>query len=199
MPLTAPLFPRRFDFGARVQPLPADGSVPGADGWRVIFTPGHSPGHVSLWRESDRTLIAGDAFVTTKQESVIAALTKPLAMHGPPMYFTPDWESSRRSVEVLAALRPAVAVTGHGRAMHGPELATALNALARDFDSVAVPKHGRYVGQRAVADDTGVVSVPPAPATRLPLIFAASTVVGVVLMWRNRRNRAQDAASNYSI
>ena len=44
--------------------------------FQVIHCPGHTPGHVSFFRESDRTLIAGDAFVTTKQESTIAVLTQ---------------------------------------------------------------------------------------------------------------------------
>ena len=64
------LLPNRgIDLGKRVQPLPADGTVPGLPEWRWIHTPGHSPGHVSLFREQDRTLIPGDAFVTVKQES----------------------------------------------------------------------------------------------------------------------------------
>jgi glyoxylase-like metal-dependent hydrolase (beta-lactamase superfamily II) len=49
------------DVSARLRPLPADGSVPFMDGWRWVHTPGHSPGHVSLWRERDRALIVGDA------------------------------------------------------------------------------------------------------------------------------------------
>jgi hypothetical protein len=61
------------------------------------------------------------------------------------MYFTPDWASARASVERLAALDPEVAVTGHGRAMRGPAMREALHALARDFDRIAVPDHGRYV------------------------------------------------------
>ena len=40
-------------------------------GWRWVHTPGHTAGHVSLFRDADRTLIAGDAFVTTKQESAL--------------------------------------------------------------------------------------------------------------------------------
>src|SRR4051812_29789160 len=67
---------------------PADGSVPALPSWRAIHTPGHAPGHVSLFRESDRLLLAGDAFVTTKQESAVAALLKPRVIHGPPAYFT---------------------------------------------------------------------------------------------------------------
>ncbi len=68
-------------------------------------------------------------------------------MHGPPMYFTPDWASAKTSVELLAALEPEVAVTGHGQALRGAEMRDALHLLARDFDRIAVPKHGRYVNQ----------------------------------------------------
>ena len=41
------------------------------------------------------------------------------------------------------------------------ELGEALHALARNFDAVAVPEHGRYVGQPARADESGVTYVPP--------------------------------------
>src|SRR4051794_36600181 len=79
MAALSPLYPRGpIDVSHRLQKLPADGTVPPMPGWRWIATPGHSPGHVSFWRESDRTLIAGDAFITTSQESAYAvALQKP--------------------------------------------------------------------------------------------------------------------------
>jgi glyoxylase-like metal-dependent hydrolase (beta-lactamase superfamily II) len=146
MSLSSPLYPRGpFDFSRWLRTLPADGAVPGMPGWRWIHTPGHAPGHVSLWRAADRTLIAGDAFITTKQESAYAVATQRPELHGPPMYYTPDWESARESVRRLAALSPELVVTGHGRALHGQEMRDALNTLARDFDRVAVPAHGKYV------------------------------------------------------
>ncbi len=142
----SPLYPRGpVNAGAHLHTLPADGSVPTMPGWRWVHTPGHTPGHVSLWRESDRTILAGDAFITTRQESAYAALTQNPEMHGPPQYFTPDWVSARASVERLAALDPELAVTGHGRAMRGAGMRDALHTLARDFNRVAVPDHGRYV------------------------------------------------------
>jgi len=141
------------------------------DGWRWIHTPGHSPGHVSLYRDSDRTLIAGDAFVTTKQESAYAALTQRPEINGPPSYFTPDWESARRSVEKLAALEPLRVATGHGPPLEGPDMLRDLHRLARDFDEIAVPRRGRYVRQPAVADETGVVALPPPVADPLPRIL----------------------------
>jgi glyoxylase-like metal-dependent hydrolase (beta-lactamase superfamily II) len=186
------LFPKRpIDLGDRVLALPDDGAVPGAPGWRWIFTPGHAPGHVSLFRDDDRALIAGDAFVTTKQESLFAALTQRPELHGPPMYFTPDWERARASVERLAALRPDLAVTGHGLPMHGSGLAAGLAELARDFQRVAVPRHGRYVGRPAVADANGVVSVPPPapdPLPKLLLGVGAAVAVGMIASRVRRRD-----------
>jgi glyoxylase-like metal-dependent hydrolase (beta-lactamase superfamily II) len=142
--LSSSLFPRSpVNVSDRLQSLPADGSVPTMPGWRWIHTPGHTRGHVSFWREADRTLIVGDAFVTTRQESVYAALTQAPEMHGPPMYYTPDWDSARESVRRLAALEPEVVVTGHGRAMRGQGMRDALHTLARNFDDIAVPKNRR--------------------------------------------------------
>jgi glyoxylase-like metal-dependent hydrolase (beta-lactamase superfamily II) len=166
-------------FGNRVHALPEDGSVPGMPEWKWIHSPGHTPGHVSLWREADRTLIAGDAFVTTKQESAIAVLTQRLELHGPPAYFTPDWAAARRSVERLVALNPARVVTGHGRPLEGPEMLEGLRQLARDFDRVAVPRQGRYVNHPAIADETGVVTVPPPVPDPLPRILLG---VGLTLL-----------------
>jgi hypothetical protein len=90
-------------------------------------------------------MIVGDEFVTTRQESVYAAITQEPEMHGPPMYYTPDWASARQSVRRLARLQPELIVTGHGRAMRGPQMRSALDRLATDFDQIAVPKHGRYI------------------------------------------------------
>lgn len=134
-----------IDVSRRLRSLPDDGSVPGMPGWRWIPTPGHSPGHVALWRDSDRALIAGDAIITTKQESAYAVATQRPELHGPPQYYTPDWTAARISVERLAALEPETLVTMHGHAMRGAEMRTALHTLASDFNRIAVPEHGKYV------------------------------------------------------
>jgi glyoxylase-like metal-dependent hydrolase (beta-lactamase superfamily II) len=168
-----------YNFVGDVRALPSDGSIPGMPGWRWIHTPGHSPGHVSLYRDSDRTLIAGDAFVTTKQESAIAALTYRPEIHGPPAYFTPDWTAARRSVEELAALKPLRVATGHGPPMEGKEMLQALERLAREFDSLAVPRTGRYVRDPAIMDETGVLAVPPAVPDPLPRILVG---IGLALL-----------------
>lgn len=194
MAVLSPLYPSSpIDLGRRVRELPLDGSVPGMPGWNWLHTPGHSPGHISLFRESDRTLIAGDAVVTTKQESFLAVLTQRLELHGPPMYFTPDWRSSKRSVEQLAELRPAVIGAGHGQPMHGQAAADGLRGLAMYFDEMAKPRQGRYVDQPAITDERGIVALPPPvpnPTGKLLLGAAFSVAaVGLVLAITRSRNR----------
>ncbi|WP_142849018.1 MBL fold metallo-hydrolase [Telmatospirillum sp. J64-1] len=136
---------KAIDLGSRVRPLPEDGGVPHMPGWRWIQTPGHTAGHVSFFREQDRCLIAGDAFVTVKQESLYAVAVQEPEVHGPPAYFTQDWKAARHSVEKLAALRPAIAATGHGTPMRGDGLSRGLERLVSDFETLAVPDHGKYV------------------------------------------------------
>lgn len=146
MSLISPLYPRDgIDLGNRVQPLPEDGSVPGLPDWRWLHTSGHTPGHISLFRERDRVLVAGDAFTTVQQESAVAVLLQEQEVHGPPAYFTTDWGSAEASVKRLAALKPSVVVSGHGRPMGGEELTKQLEELAQHFRLEAVPEEGRYV------------------------------------------------------
>jgi glyoxylase-like metal-dependent hydrolase (beta-lactamase superfamily II) len=143
-------FPRGpIDVSHWLADLPADGRIPVMPGWRWISTPGHTPGHVSLWREADRMLIAGDAFITTAQESAYAVLTQRPELHGPPMYYTTDWENAGASVSQLASLEPEIAITGHGPPLHGQALRSALHELADRFEVVAVPPQGRYVKRRS--------------------------------------------------
>ena len=173
--------PGPIDVGIRARVLPADGTVPGLPGWRWVHTPGHTPGHVSLFRDEDRTLIAGDAFVTTKQESVLAVIEQRKEIHGPPMYYTSDFAAARQSVQDLADLEPARAITGHGLPMQGGELRDALATLVRDFDRIAVPAGGRYAQTPARADASGVTSIPPDvphPVRNLLLGLGVGLLVG---------------------
>jgi glyoxylase-like metal-dependent hydrolase (beta-lactamase superfamily II) len=142
----SPLFPNHgIDLGSSLRQLPDDGSVPGLRGWKWIHTPGHTEGHVSFYRERDRILVAGDAFITVKQESLFKVLTQKQEISGPPKYYTTDWNAAKKSVETLAQLRPAVAATGHGVPMSGQELSEALTRLVQDFDEIALPEQGKYV------------------------------------------------------
>jgi glyoxylase-like metal-dependent hydrolase (beta-lactamase superfamily II) len=174
------LFSRRaIDLGPRLRLLPEDGTVPGMPGWRWIHTPGHTPGHVSLFREEDRVLIAGDAFVTTHQESFWAVMTRFQEVWRPPAYFTTDWDASRASVRALARLQPSVAGTGHGIPMSGERLLRELTDLARNFDEV-MPDDGRYVRQPARADEDGVYSVPPPRFDPLPTLLVSAGVLALI-------------------
>jgi glyoxylase-like metal-dependent hydrolase (beta-lactamase superfamily II) len=112
-------------------------------GWRWVHTPGHTPGHVALFREEDRLLIVGDAFTTVKQESMSAVMSQEKKVHGPPKYFTIDWPRARDSVRALEALKPSMVVPSHGRPMGGEELSRQLEELAQDFDEAALPERGR--------------------------------------------------------
>lgn len=142
----SPTFPRHsIDLGKRVHPLPADGSVPGMLEWRWVHTPGHTPGHICLFRDSDRVLLAADAFTTVKQESFTAVLTQEIDVNGPPAYFTTDWEAAEKSVQRLAQLNPSLVLPSHGQPLKDEELHKHLQTLANHFEEIAVPKHGRYV------------------------------------------------------
>jgi glyoxylase-like metal-dependent hydrolase (beta-lactamase superfamily II) len=157
----SPMFPEEgLDLRDRVRALPPDKDVPGMPGWRWIHTPGHAPGHVSLFRASDRILIAGDAVCTTRQESAYAVLTQHKELTGPPAYFTIDWDKAERSVRTLASLKPALLASGHGEPMRQPSLPEDLAALARDFNERVRPRRGRYVTNPAIIDDEGIVALP---------------------------------------
>ena len=142
----SPLFPNdAISLGHYIKPLPEDGSVPNLPDWQWLHTPGHSPGHVSFYRNADRVLIAGDAFVTVKQESLYKVLIQEKELSGPPKYLTTDWDEAWASVKILEALRPEIAVTGHGLPINGNELRENLAKLARDFDKLAIPEKGKYL------------------------------------------------------
>jgi hydroxyacylglutathione hydrolase len=85
-------------------------------GFTVLETPGHSPGHVSFWRESDRVLIVGDVITN------VNVMTGRAGLHEPLSAFTPDPERNRDSARRLADLRPALAVFGHGPPLRDPGL-----------------------------------------------------------------------------
>jgi glyoxylase-like metal-dependent hydrolase (beta-lactamase superfamily II) len=188
----AGLYPRRpINLGTAVHPLPDDGLVPGLPGWRWVHTPGHSPGHISLFRFSDRLLLVGDAFVTVKQESLLAVLAQRQEIHGPPAYYTPDWNAALSSLETLLHLDPDVAATGHGVPMGGDTLRRQLEDLVRNFQRRAVPRRGRYVRTPAITDATGLVSVPPRVPDPFPIVLGAglAALAALALMVQGRKKQ----------
>ncbi|PFA62999.1 MBL fold metallo-hydrolase [Bacillus sp. AFS015802] len=140
----SPLYPHHgIDVSTWLQVLPAEGEVPFMKGWKWIHTPGHTPGHISFYRDTDGLLIAGDAFVTVKQESLYKVMLQKKEISGPPRYFTSDWEAAKGSVTALSDLQPSMAITGHGPAMAGTELKVALKELVDHFDEMALPPDRR--------------------------------------------------------
>ena len=161
-----------YDFGARVRPLTAN-VVPGMPSWQWLHTPGHSPGHISLFGASDRVLIAGDAFATMDMESWSGLISgkRTLSRGGSP--FNCDWSASKASVQKLADLQPEIVGCGHGKPYSSGPIAS---RLARFAARLQPPRRGRYVRQAATTDDEGVIALPTAPFDPVPF----ATVVGLI-------------------
>jgi glyoxylase-like metal-dependent hydrolase (beta-lactamase superfamily II) len=138
----SPMFPRHsIDIRSHLKLLDDNGSIPGLSDWQFIHTPGHTPGHISLFRDRDKALIVGDAFTTVEQESLYDVITQKQEMHGPPAYFTIDWHAAWESVKKLEALKPSLAVTGHGLPMANKELRLNLEILSADFAKTEIPEN----------------------------------------------------------
>ena len=184
-----------IDLGDRVRELPADGSVPGAPEWRWLHTPGHTAGHVSLFRERDRFLIAGDALATVDQDSPLSMFNLRAEFSVPPAPLTTDWPAARRSVERLAELRPYTVAAGHGAPVHGSHVADDLAEFARRFTP---PSRGRYHDRPAVIDARGVVDVPPPVRDPLPrqLLTMGLIAGGAYLALRQSRSRMRATSAS---
>ncbi|MBY5162797.1 MBL fold metallo-hydrolase [Salsipaludibacter albus] len=73
-------------------------------GLQIVETPGHTPGHVSVFDPGSRVLVAGDAVNGTEDGGVA----------GPNEAFTPDMDTAWASAGTLATLEPRVILFGHG-------------------------------------------------------------------------------------
>lgn len=93
-------------------------------GFRVLETPGHTPGHCAFWREQDKCLIVGDVL-----NGMNLATGLP-GVHEPPTFFTADIPENRRSIRKIAALQPECVCFGHGAPLlHGEKLQAFLKKL----------------------------------------------------------------------
>ena len=183
------IYPKKpINLGINLRVLPENGRLTFLPNWTFIFTPGHAPGHISLWREHDKLLIAGDTFVTTKQESAFSVATQKLELSGPPKYFTSDWIAAAASVKKLRDLKPAIAATGHGKPMQGQQLAEALDYQVTHFEQIAIPSQGRYVREPAKTNKRGVQYVPPEPFNPLLALSVAGLIaVGIYALVKRSR------------
>ena len=191
---------KKIDGGPNLREFSA-GRVPALPEWEIIETPGHSPGHVSYFRSEDSVLIAGDAFCTVNQNSMVDTLQQRQSVSIPPPYYTCDWQAAERSVRTLAELRPKVLAAGHGIPMRGAAATTQLRALANNFP---IPEDGRYVREAARTNESGIVYLPPPAAdpVKIGAWIAAGAGVGVAAgvilrkTWpsRSEEHRLEDAA-----
>ncbi|KPV45260.1 MBL fold metallo-hydrolase [Alicyclobacillus ferrooxydans] len=89
---------------AKVDVLIHDGEVlPYVGGLTVIFTPGHTPGHVSLYHAASKTLITGDATISEGGKLL-----------GPNPQFTPDKDTAWKSLGKFSNFDIHTALCYHG-------------------------------------------------------------------------------------
>jgi glyoxylase-like metal-dependent hydrolase (beta-lactamase superfamily II) len=81
----------------------------------VIETPGHTIGHISYWRESDRILVVGDVVANVHIYTGLPMLREP------EQFFSLDPAQNRQSIRKIAALKPKLICFGHGPPMRNPE------------------------------------------------------------------------------
>ena len=127
---TYPFLLRRWDGGA----VKIDGTVAEGErvaGFEVLHFPGHAPGLIGLWRESDRVAIVSDVVYL-----VDSARLKPLP-EGEASVPHPAWAwdhaKSKESVRRLAALEPRVVCAGHERPLRGDDLRATLERAAEKY------------------------------------------------------------------
>lgn len=92
-------------------PVEVAGTIEEGDsvaGFEVVHLPGHAPGQIGLWRESDRLALSSDCFYTLDPET--GRFGAPRLPHPA---FTPEVEQARESLRKLAALEPSAAWPGH--------------------------------------------------------------------------------------
>ena len=124
------LLMRRWDGGA----VKIAGTVPEGEevaGFRVIHFPGHAPGLIGLWRESDRLALVSDVVYF-----VDSARMRPLP-EGEASVPHPAWAwdhaKAKESVRKLAALEPAVVYAGHEGPLRGENLRETLERAAEKY------------------------------------------------------------------
>jgi len=126
-----PLLLRRWDGGA----VRIDGTVGEGEevaGFRVVHFPGHAPGLIGLWRESDRLAIVSDV-VYLIDSTRLGRRLPPGEASVPHPAWGWDHEKAKGSVRKLAALAPATVCAGHSGPLRGENLRGALERAAERY------------------------------------------------------------------
>jgi glyoxylase-like metal-dependent hydrolase (beta-lactamase superfamily II) len=191
-PINADMYLRELTPEENIGEENEEGTIQELPDWKWIHTPGHTPGHISLFREKDGVLIAGDAIVTTMQESILAVALQKKYVSGPPKYFTPDWGAATRSAKALAALEPNVIATGHGPSIYGDEARKELHKLVREFWKWGIPAAGRYVKEPVSFNEDGVpVHIPKSTGTMWKKVAVAAALLAVAYLVQRQRKHAK--------
>jgi glyoxylase-like metal-dependent hydrolase (beta-lactamase superfamily II) len=96
-------------------------------GFQIIHAPGHTPGHLLLFRPADRLAICGDVL------NNVSPLTGRVRLGEPRPWLSCDPARNRRSIRLLAALEPATVCFGHGPVLRDMDRLTAfVRRLPRD-------------------------------------------------------------------
>ncbi len=82
-------------------------------GFKVIHLPGHAPGQIGLWRESDRLALVSDCFYTLEMWG------RSCPPHVPEPTYNYDTEQAKASIRKLAEMEPAAAWPGHAKPVTG--------------------------------------------------------------------------------
>jgi hydroxyacylglutathione hydrolase len=114
---------RRWDGG----PVKIAGTVADGDevaGFRVIHFPGHAPGLIGLFRESDRLALVSDTVYLVDSARLKRVPEGEATVPHP--FSSKDHPGARDSVRKLAELEPATVWTGHAEELSGPGVKQAL-------------------------------------------------------------------------
>jgi hydroxyacylglutathione hydrolase len=85
-------------------------------GFEVKHFPGHAPGLIGLWRESDRLALVSDTLYTLDPQTITGRFCPPRLPHPA---FNQDTEQARASLRKLAALEPRTVWAGHADPVTG--------------------------------------------------------------------------------
>jgi hydroxyacylglutathione hydrolase len=126
-----PLLLKRWDGGA-VQIAGAVAEGDEVAGFRVLHFPGHAPGLIGLWRESDRVALVSDVIYLVDSTKMGRPLPKGEASVPHPAW---NWNhaKAKESIRKLAALEPVLVCTGHDEPLRGENLRPALERAAEKY------------------------------------------------------------------
>jgi glyoxylase-like metal-dependent hydrolase (beta-lactamase superfamily II) len=122
-----PTLLRRWDGGAvKIAGTVAEGDE--VAGFRVLHFPGHAPGLIGLWRESDRLALVSDVVYLVDSARLKKLPAGEASVPHPAWAW--DHEAARASVRRLAELDPAVVGAGHEHPLRGDSLKATLERAA---------------------------------------------------------------------